>query len=170
MFWVFLGSGFLHLCLLLRLKCLPTKRIKTNRDLVSVVTFVSHLTYIDIALPIGNQARVMTPVSLLRRPVISVHLSQMNKWINFNTGNAIYRNTKRGTLLVQKMMNLIFWVRAMGILLLVLMQTLRVLQTTYLPHPHIPNPYPSVHCLSKRQPKLSHPPQVLPYSRKLKQI
>ena len=44
-------------------------------------------------------------------------------------------------------MNLIFWVRATGILLLVLIQTLRVLQTTYLPHPHVPNPYPSVHCL-----------------------
>ena len=56
------------------------------------------------------------------------------------------------------MMNLIFWVRATGILLLVLMQTLRVLQTTYLPHPHISNPYPSVHSLSKHQPKLSHPP------------
>ena len=36
--------------------------------------------------------------------------------------------------------------------------------------PHVLIPYPSVHCLSKLQPKLSHPPQVLPYSRKLKQI
>ena len=35
---------------------------------------------------------------------------------------------------------------------------------------HIHNPFPSVHCLSKRQQKLSHPPQVLLYSRKLKQI
>ena len=29
-------------------------------------------------------------------------------------------------------------------------------------------PYPSVHCLSKRQQRLSHLPQVLPHSRKLK--
>ena len=60
------------------------------------------------------------------------------------------------------MMNLIFWVRAAGIRLLVLMQTLRVLLTIFLPQPHIHNPYPSVHCLSKRQQKLFHPPQVLP--------
>ena len=57
-----------------------------------------------------------------------------------------------------------------GILLLVLMQTLRVLQTTYLPHPHVHSPFPSVQCLSKRQQRLSHLTQVLPYSRKLKQI
>ena len=169
MFSVFLGSGFLHVHLLLRLKCLPTKRIKTNRELVNVDIFVSHLIRTTIVLPVGNLARVMTPVSLMRRHVISVHLSQMNKRIKFNTGNATERN-KRRTLLALKMMNLIFWVRATGILLMVLMQTLRVLQTTYLPHPHIPNPYPSVHCLSRHQPKLSHPPQVLPYSKKLKQI
>ena len=36
--------------------------------------------------------------------------------------------------------------------------------------PHILSPYPSVHCLSKHQQKLSHPPQVLPYSRRLNQI
>ena len=35
--------------------------------------------------------------------------------------------------------------------------------------PH-PQPVPSVHCPSKHQPKLSHPPQVLPYSIKLNQI
>ena len=81
-----------------------------------------------------------------------------------------YIKNKRRTLLVQKMMSLIFWVRATGIPSLVPMQTLRVLQTIYLPHPHVLSPYPSVHCLSKLKPKLSHPPQVLPYSRKLKQI
>ena len=43
---------------------------------------------------------------------------------------------------MQKMMNLIFWVRAMGILSLVQMQTLRVLQTIYLPHPPCPQPLP----------------------------
>ena len=30
---------------------------------------------------------------------------------------------------------------------------------------HVHSPYPSVHCLSRHQPKLSHPPQVLPYNR-----
>ena len=33
-----------------------------------------------------------------------------------------------------------------------------------------PQPLPSVHCPSKHQQKLSHPTQVLPYSRKLNQI
>ena len=47
-------------------KCLPTKRIKTNRDLASVDTFASHLTHIITALLVGNLARVMTPVSLLK--------------------------------------------------------------------------------------------------------
>ena len=41
--------------------------------------------------------------------------------------------------------------------LLDLMQTLRVLQTTYLPHPHILSPYPSVHCLSKTPAKTVPP-------------
>ena len=40
------------------------------------------------------------------------------------------------------------------------MQTLTVLLITYLHHPRVHNPYPSVHCLSKRQQRLSHPPQV----------
>ena len=48
----------MHLRLLLRFKCLPAKRIKTNRGLVSVVTFVSHLTYIIIALWQGLMTRV----------------------------------------------------------------------------------------------------------------
>ena len=39
-----------------------------------------------------------------------------------------------------------------------------------LPHPLVLSPYPSVLCCSKLQPKLSHPPQVLPCSIKLKQI
>ena len=59
---------------------------------------------------------------------------------------------------MQKMMNLIFWVRARGIFSLVQMQTLRVLQTIYLPHPPVLSPYPSVLCHSKIQPKLSPPP------------
>ena len=44
---------------------------------------------------------------------------------------------------MQKMMNLIFWVRATGILSLVQMQTLRVLQTIYLPHHQPPPPPPN---------------------------
>ena len=36
------------------------------------------------------------------------------------------------------------------------------------PPRHVHSPYPSVHCLSKHQQRLSHPPQVLPFSRKLK--
>ena len=36
--------------------------------------------------------------------------------------------------------------------------------------PPVLSPYPSVLCHSKLQPKLSHPPQVLPCSKKLKQI
>ena len=35
---------------------------------------------------------------------------------------------------------------------------------------HVLSRHPSVHCVSRRQQKLSHPPQVLPYSRKLKLI
>ena len=71
----------LFTCLLLRLKCLPTKRIKTNRELLSVATFVSYLTHTIIAPPVGNLARLMTPVSLLWRPVISASFTdeQMNK-------------------------------------------------------------------------------------------
>ena len=64
---------------LLRLKCPPIKRIKTNRELENAAIFVFLLIYTTIALPVGNLARVMTPVSLLKHPVISVHLSQMNK-------------------------------------------------------------------------------------------
>ena len=45
--------------------------------------------------------------------------------------------------------------------------SLRVLQITYLLHPRILSPYPSVHCLSNHQQKLPHPTQVLPYSRRL---
>ena len=62
------------------------------------------------------------------------------------------------------MINLTSWVMAMLILLLVLMQTLRVPQTNYLPHPQSPSSFPSVHCLLKHRQKLSHPPQVLPNS------
>ena len=36
--------------------------------------------------------------------------------------------------------------------------------------PDVPSPYPSVHCHLKRLQRLSHPPQVLLYSRKLKLI
>ena len=84
MFSVFLGSGFLHLRLLLRLKCPPTKRIKTNRELENAVIFVFLLIYTTIALPVGNLARVMTPVSPLKHPVCA-HIcasftdDQMNK-------------------------------------------------------------------------------------------
>ena len=37
----------------------------------------------------------------------------------------------------------------------------------FLPDPHVLSPYLLVPYLSKRQQSLSHPPQVLPYSRKL---
>ena len=57
-----------------------------------------------------------------------------------------------------KMMNLIFWAKATGILSLVQMQTLRVLLTIFLPHPLVLSPYPSVLYRLKHQPKLStHP-------------
>ena len=55
---------------------------------------------------------------------------------------------------MQKMMNLIFWVRATGILSLVQMQTLRVLQTIYLPHTQ-PVPFSS---LSLKTPAKTVPP------------
>ena len=72
-------QAFLHLHLLLRLKCPPIKRIKTNREFKNPAIFVFPLIYTTIALLVGNLARVMTPVSPLKRPVISVHLSQMTK-------------------------------------------------------------------------------------------
>ena len=56
-------------------KCLPTKRIKTNRDPASAGTSVFLLTHKITALPVGNLARVMTPVSLLRAHVQFVLLS-----------------------------------------------------------------------------------------------
>ena len=52
---------------------------------------------------------------------------------------------------MQKMMNLIFWVKATGILSFVQMQTLRVLQTIFLPHP------PRVRILSLPDPRESMP-------------
>ena len=72
-------QAFLYLRLLLRLKCPSIKRIKTNRELKNAAIFVFLLIYTTIALLVGNLARVMTPVSHLKRPVISVHLSQMTK-------------------------------------------------------------------------------------------
>ena len=60
-------------------KCLLTKRIKTSQDLANVGTFASHLTHIITALTVGNLARVMTPVSLLKVRVKYVLLSQKNK-------------------------------------------------------------------------------------------
>ena len=63
-----------------------------------------------------------------------------------------------------------FWAKATGILSLVQMQTLRVLLTIFLPHRPVLSPYPSVLYHLKHQPKLSHPPQVLPCNKKLKQI
>ena len=45
---------------------MPTKQIRVSLDLVSVITFASRLTHIITALPVGNLARVMTPVSLLK--------------------------------------------------------------------------------------------------------
>ena len=65
--------------LLLRLKCLSTKRIKTNRELRNAAIFVLVSTYTTIALPVGRLARVMTPVSPSKRPVISVHLLQKTR-------------------------------------------------------------------------------------------
>ena len=54
-------------------------------------------------------------------------------------------------------MNLIFWVRATGILSLVQMQTLRVLQTIYLPHPLHPQPLPFSSLLLKTPAKTVPP-------------
>ena len=51
-----------RLNVLLRFKCPPTKRIKTSRDLQSVVTSASLSTLITIAPHTGNLERVMTPV------------------------------------------------------------------------------------------------------------
>ena len=65
--------------ILLRLKCLPTKRIKTNRDLANAGTSAFPSTHIPTALPVGNLARVMTPVSLSIIPAIYVVLLQMSK-------------------------------------------------------------------------------------------
>ena len=60
-------------------RCLPTKQIKISLDLVSVVTFASRLTHIIIALPVGNLARVITRVSLLKIHVKYALLLQKNK-------------------------------------------------------------------------------------------
>ena len=70
-------SCFLRL--LLRLKCPSIKQIKTDREHKNAAIFVSPLIYTTIALPVGRLARVMTPVSPLKRPVISVHLLQMTR-------------------------------------------------------------------------------------------
>ena len=63
----------------LRLKCPSIKQIKKNREHKNAAIFVFPLIYTTIALLVGNLARVMTPVSPLKRPVISVHLLQMTK-------------------------------------------------------------------------------------------
>ena len=66
----------------MRLKGPPIKRIKTNRELENAVIFVFLLIYTTIALPVGNLARVMTPVSPLKRPrdiCASFTDEQMNK-------------------------------------------------------------------------------------------
>ena len=64
---------------LLRFKMSAHQMNKDKLDLVSVVTFASHLTHIIIALPVGNLARVMTPVSLLKIHVKYALLLQKNK-------------------------------------------------------------------------------------------
>ena len=58
---------------------------------------------------------------------------------------------------MQKMMNLIFWAKATGILSLVQMQTLRVLLTIFLPHPPRPQPLP-FSSLSLKTPAKTVPP------------
>ena len=54
-------------------------------------------SFIDttIALLAGKLARVMTPVSPLKRPVISVHLLQMTKEKN-STQETLLKETKGG--------------------------------------------------------------------------
>ena len=61
---------------------------------------------------------------------------------------------------MQKMMNLIFWAKATGILSLVQMQTLRVLLTIFLPHlPPPPRPQPlPFSSLSLKTPAKTVPP------------
>ena len=82
------------------------------------------------------------------------------------------KNKKRK--LVLKIMNLIFW--AMGIPTLAQMQSNADLERaagklfTSPPPPPILSPLLSVLYLLKHQPNLSHPPQVLSYNKKLKQI
>ena len=55
---------------------------QTNKDkpMSSVVTFALRMIHIITALPLGNLARVMTPVSRLNLPVKSVLLSQKNNY------------------------------------------------------------------------------------------
>ena len=80
-----------------------------------------------------------------------------------------YLKNKRRKL-VLKMMNSISWAKATGIPSLAQMQTSRVLLTIFLPHPSVLSPLLSILYHLKHQPNLSHPPQVLPYNKKLKQI
>ena len=63
MFWVFLGTGNLYCTSFIVLKCLSTKRIKTNREFRNAAIFVLVSTYTTIALPVGRLARVMTRVT-----------------------------------------------------------------------------------------------------------
>ena len=99
-FWCFLsflGTGFLSSTFYCISRCLPTKRIKTNQGLLSVATFALRLIHTITALPVGNLARVMTPVSRSNLPVKSVLLSE----------NAMSKS-KRKTLPLLKMMNSTF--------------------------------------------------------------
>ena len=78
-------------------RCLPTKRIKTNRGLVSVVTFALRLTHIITALPVGNLARVMIPVSLLIHPVKFVLPFTEEQLIKITHRKHYVKKQKKGT-------------------------------------------------------------------------
>ena len=131
-----------------------------------MATFALCLIHTITALPVGNLARVVTPVSLLNPPVQSVLLSQKNKRSKLHKGNAVSKS-KRGTLLVFTMMNLLgdedvdSFTGSHADL-----QSAADYLFTSPPRPQ-PLPFSS---LSIKTQKLSHPPQVLPYSSRLNQI
>ena len=95
MFLAFLGSGNSIVRLLLRIKCLTIKQIKTNRELRNVAIFASVLIHIISALPVGRLAREMTPVSPLKPLVKFARLSQMSNYRNFKQ-EAVSEKAKSG--------------------------------------------------------------------------
>ena len=126
------------------------------------------LCIIITALPVGNLARVMTPCVTFETPCnicASFTEQQLNK---IAQRKRYVKKQKRDTTSSKNDERDLLGDDVDSFL--DRMQTMRVLQITSLLHPGVLSPYPSVHCLSKHQQKLSHPPRVLPYSRRLNQI